>query len=78
QTGTFLPTRKGTNLVLQDDGNLVLYGLTSLFSSFSDGSMSPQPTIAPGPQGGNGVSLNSVVQAAQAAETIVTIVASLL
>jgi|GEM_PF-2642467 len=70
-TGTFLPSKKGMSLVLQDDGNLVLYGITALFSSFNDGSLSPQPTAPAGQEGGNGVNLTSVTEAAGAVLNVV-------
>jgi hypothetical protein len=46
QTGTSTPIRRGTMLVLQDDGNLVLYGMTVLCESRVGGTPFPPPAAA--------------------------------
>jgi hypothetical protein len=73
-TGTFLKTRKGLSIRLQDDGNLVLHGIAPLYTSFSSPGVIGPPAPPPVQQGG-GTDLISVLETA---EDVIDIVASFL
>lgn len=91
-TVTVFPNWKGVMVVLQDDGNLVLFGLTPLFQSALSDRLAPttRPTPAPNPNpaatprpvpADSGRSLVTtgiqVVSAVETAVDVVTMVASL-
>jgi len=63
-TPTNLPYWRGTYLKLQDDGNLVLYGVAPVFQSFTDPrNPSQYPPFAGGaPPNANGVNVQSITQ----------------
>ena len=88
-TMTVSPTWKGTLLVLQDDGNLVLFGITPVFQSRTqrqlDPSLQPNPVTRPGaPNPSPAGSPNAIwqgiqdgLQVAEGVADVVSIVASL-
>ena len=71
-TGTFLKTRKGTSIRLQNDGNLVLHGIAPLYTSFSSPGFIGTPPPPPA-QDGAGTDLIKVLETA---EDVIEIVAS--
>lgn len=88
-TMTVYPNWRGTMLVLQDDGNLILFGITTLFQTATTRGLrpSPRPNPAPAPAqsnpvpaGGNDALLNGIKTGVQAAEIgidVVNVIASL-